>query len=170
MQGNLILTAILAIIDPNVVGCPKGGSHTIFGEEGTPALVIHDSPFGVLFIGPYDKLLHSNLATYIDAGSTRFPWYRHSTSWYLKRTVVQHHLNHGVYSDKLALLAALVLDKAESSRCDSRRAMTAAAPTIAARTAAVGAAAAAAAAAVAGADLAASSAAAARSPVLTADS
>ena len=170
MQGNLILTAILAIIDPNVVGCPKGGSHTIFGEEGTPALVIHDSPFGVLFIGPYDKLLHSNLATYIDAGSTRFPWYRHSTSWYLKRTVVQHHLNHGVYSDKLALLAALVLDKAESSRCDSRRAMTAAAPAIAARTAAVGAAAAAAAAAVAGADLAASSAAAARSPVLTADS
>ena len=112
--GNLVLTAILAIIDPSVVGCPKGGSHTMFGEDGVPAIIIYDSPCGVLFIGPYDQLLHSNLATYVGADAEDFPWYRHSSSWYLKRTVVQHNLLHGAYKhdESLVLLAKCVLDQA----------------------------------------------------------
>ena len=44
-------------------------------------MLVLDSPHGVLFVGPYDELLHSNLATYIGMEDDEFPWFRHSTSF-----------------------------------------------------------------------------------------
>ena len=108
--GNLLITAILAVIDKEAMKRATGAAHVMFGRGGSPAVLVLDSPHGVLFVGPYDALLHSNLATYIGTGETDFPWYRHSTSFYLKRRVVEHNLANGVYdTDELQLLAKCVL-------------------------------------------------------------
>ena len=81
--GNLLLTAILAVIDEGATSRrATGAAHVMFGKGGSPAVLVLDSPHGVLFVGPYDELLHSNLATYIGMGDGEFPWFRHSTSFY----------------------------------------------------------------------------------------
>ena len=86
---------MISAIDPDAVGLPEGGAHTLFGEGGVPALVVYDSPLGVLLIGPYDRVLHANLATYVSSGADKFPWWRHSSSWYLKRRIIQHNQSQG---------------------------------------------------------------------------
>ena len=110
--GNLLLTAILAVVDEGATRRATGAAHVMFGKGGSPAVLVLDSPHGVLFVGPYDELLHSNLATYIGMGGGEFPWFRHSTSFYLKRRIVEHNLASGKYGDwggGLALRARCVL-------------------------------------------------------------
>ena len=108
--GNLLLTAILAVVDEGATRRATGAAHVMFGKGGSPAVLVLDSPHGVLFVGPYDELLHSNLATYIGMEDDEFPWFRHSTSFYLKRRVVEHNLASGKYTEMAdALLARCVL-------------------------------------------------------------
>ena len=57
-------------------------------------------------------MLHANLATYVSSGADKFPWWRHSSSWYLKRRIIQHNQSQGRYAKDagLAMLARCVLD------------------------------------------------------------
>ena len=59
-DNNEGLTFLFSI---DVDGGLVGGSHIICGLDDEAAVLVHDSPVGVITIGDYRRVLHSNFAT-----------------------------------------------------------------------------------------------------------
>ena len=62
-KNNFGVTALLILPSEDLVG----GTHALISDDFSSAVLVRDTPYGLLIIGDYGRVLHGNLATY--AGS-----------------------------------------------------------------------------------------------------